>query len=87
MRVSRYALPILLRAVLLCAVSAGAPAIWSAAANAQQSGTSKPEETRAPSAAGASAESKSAPGRVPKDIVIVNPCKAAHPPSYCNVKN
>ena len=30
---------------------------------------------------------KSAPGRVPKDILVVNPCKAAHPPSYCNVRN
>jgi hypothetical protein len=79
MRVSRYALPI-----LLFAVSAGAPAIWSAAASAQHSETSKPE---APNAAGSPADSKSAPGHVPKDILIVNPCKAAHPPSYCNVRN
>ena len=78
MRVSRYAF-----VILLWAVSLGAPAIWSAAANAQE--TSKPEDTRAPG--GAAAESKSAPGRVPKDILVVNPCKAAHPPSYCNVRN
>ena len=78
MRVSRYAF-----AILLWTVSLGAPAIWSAAANAQE--TSKPEDTRAPG--GAAAESKSAPGRVPKDILVVNPCKAAHPPSYCNVRN
>ena len=78
MRVSRYAF-----VILLWTVSLGAPAIWSAAANAQE--TSKPEDTRAPG--GAAAESKSAPGRVPKDILVVNPCKAAHPPSYCNVRN
>jgi hypothetical protein len=56
--------------------------MWSTAANAQE--TSKPEDTRA---AGGGAESKSAPTRVPKDILVVNPCKAAHPPSYCNVRN
>ena len=78
MRVSRYAF-----AILLWTVSVGAPAIWPAAANAQE--TSKPEDTRA--SGGAAAESKSAPGRVPKDIPVVNPCKAAHPPSYCNVRN
>jgi hypothetical protein len=77
MRVSRYVF-----AILLCAVSAEGPAMWSAAANAQE--TSKPEDTRA---AGGGAESKSAPTRVPKDILVVNPCKAAHPPSYCNVRN
>jgi hypothetical protein len=75
MRVSRYAL-----LILLWGMSVEAPAFWSAAANAQE--TSKPEETRAPSA-----DSKSASGHVPKDILIVNPCKAAHPPSYCNAKN
>ena len=58
-------------------------AIWPAAANAQE--TSKPEDTRA--SGGAAAESKSAPGRAPKDIPVVNPCKAVHPPSYCNVRN
>ena len=78
MGVSRCAL-----AVFLCAVSAGAPAIFSAAASAQE--TAKPEEARPQG--GAAAESKSAPGRVPKDILVVNPCKAAHPPSYCNVRN
>ena len=26
-------------------------------------------------------------GRAPKDIPVVNPCKAANPPSYCNVRN
>ena len=78
MRVSRCGF-----AILLWTVSVGAPAIWPAAANAQE--TSKPEDTRAPG--GAAAESKSAPGRVPRDILVVNPCKAAHPPSYCNVRN
>jgi len=77
MRVSRYAL-----LTLLLAVSLGAPAIWLTAANAQE--TSKPEEASRPPSA---AESKSAPGRVPKDILLVNPCKAAHPPSYCNARN
>jgi hypothetical protein len=78
MRVSRYALAMLLGAVL-----AGAPAIWSAAAKAEE--TSKPEEGR--TQGGAGADSKPTTGHVPKDIIIVNPCKAAHPPSYCNVKN
>ena len=78
MRVSRYAF-----VIFLWTVSLGAPAIWSAAANAQE--TSKPEDTRA--SGGTAAESKSAPGRAPKDIPVVNPCKAAHPPSYCNVRN
>jgi len=77
MRVSRYAL------LLLWAVSVAAPAFWSVAANAQE--TSKPEDTRSSGSAGA--ESKSAPSRVPKDILVVNPCKAAHPPAYCNVRN
>jgi hypothetical protein len=77
MRVSRYALTI-----VLCATSAGALEIWSAAANAGD--TSKPE---AAGTQGNGTESKSAPGRVPKDIIIVNPCRTAHPPSYCNVKN
>lgn len=77
MRVSRYAM-----AILLFAVSAGASAIWSDAANGEE--TSKPEEARTQ---GSGTDSKSTPGRVPKDILIVNPCKAAHPPSYCNVKN
>ena len=40
MRVSRYAF-----VTFLWTVSLGAPAIWSAAANAQE--TSKPEDTRA----------------------------------------
>jgi hypothetical protein len=80
MRVSRYAL-----LLLLFAVSAGPPVIWSAAANAQQ--PTKPGESRAPSGGGTSADSKSAPNRGPKDIIVVDPCKAAHPPSYCNVKN
>ena len=78
MRVSRYAL-----LTILCAVLLGAPAIWFGAANAEE--TSKPEDTRA--SGGGAAESKSTPGRVPKDILVVNPCKAAHPPSYCNVRN
>jgi hypothetical protein len=78
MRVSRYAL-----AVLLCAASAATPAIFSATANAQE--TTKPEEARPQG--GAAAESKSPSSRVPKDILLVNPCKAAHPPSYCNVRN
>jgi hypothetical protein len=77
MRVSRFAL-----AILLGVASLGASAIWSAAANAEE--TSKPEDSRA---GGAGADSKSAPGRAPKDIPIVNPCKAAHPPSYCNGKS
>lgn len=77
MRVSRYALTI-----VLCAMSVGGLEIWSAAANAED--TSKPEAERTQ---GSGAESKSAPGRVPKDILIVNPCRTAHPPSYCNVKN
>jgi len=77
MRVSRYAL------LLLWAVSVAAPAFWSVAGNAQD--TSKPDDTRA--SGGAGAESKSAPSRVPKDILVVNPCKAAHPPAYCNVRN
>jgi hypothetical protein len=78
MRVSRYALMI-----LFCAVSAGVPAVWSGAANAED--TSKPEEGR--TQGGAGADSKPTTHHVPKDIIIVNPCKAAHPPSYCNVKN
>ena len=77
MRVSRYALTI-----ALSAVWAGGAGIWFSAANAQ--GTSKPEEAR-PQDGGA--DSKPATGHVSKDILIVNPCKAAHPPSYCNVKN
>jgi hypothetical protein len=60
-----------------------APAFLSVAAGAQE--TSKPEDARA--SGGAGAESKSAPSRVPKDILVVNPCKAAHPPAYCNVRN
>jgi hypothetical protein len=76
MRVSRFAL-----AILLGVTSLGASAIWSAAATAEE--TSKPEDSRA----GAGADIKSAPGRAPKDIPIVNPCKAAHPPSYCNGKS
>jgi hypothetical protein len=78
MRVSRYGL-----AILLYAVSAGVSAIWSGAANAEE--TPKPEEAR--TQGGAGADSKPTTGHVPKDILIVNPCKAAHPPSYCNVKN
>jgi hypothetical protein len=78
MGVSRYAF-----VIFLWTVSLGAPAIWSTAANAQE--TSKPEDTRA--SGGAAADSKSAPGRVPRDILVVNPCKAAHPPSYWNVRN
>jgi hypothetical protein len=78
MRVSRYAL-----LTLLWAMQVAAPAFLSVAAGAQE--TSKPEEARA--SGGAGAESKSAPSRVPKDILVVNPCKAAHPPAYCNVRN
>lgn len=74
MRVSRFAVTI-----LLGVASLGASAIWSVAANAEE--TSKPADSRA---GGAGADSKSAPGHVPKDIPIVNPCKAAHPPSYCD---
>ena len=76
MRVSRF-----VPAILLGVTSLGASAIWSAAATAEE--TSKPEDSRA----GAGADTKSAPGRAPKDIPIVNPCKAAHPPSYCNGKS
>ena len=78
MRVSRYAFA----DVALDGVARSAGDLVGAA-NAQE--TSKPEDTRAPG--GAAAESKSAPGRVPRDILVVNPCKAAHPPSYCNVRN
>jgi hypothetical protein len=66
MRVSRCGF-----AILLWTVSVGAPAIWPAAANAQE--TSKPEDTRA--SGGAAAESKSAPGRAPKDIPVVTPAR------------
>jgi hypothetical protein len=77
MRVSRYAFTI-----VLCAMSVGGLEIWSAPADAED--TSKPDAARTQ---GSGSESKSAPGRVPKDIIVVNPCRAAHPPSYCNAKN
>ena len=77
MCVSRYALTIVLGAVW-----AGGAAIWCPGAKAED--TSKPEEARPP---GGGTDAKSAPSRVPKDILIVNPCRTAHPPSYCNVKN
>jgi hypothetical protein len=78
MWVSRYALMI-----ALCALPAGGLAIcYPTAAAAQE--TSKPEEPRTQ---GGGTDSKLAPTRVPRDIVVVNPCRTAHPPSYCNVKN
>ena len=76
MRVSRHLFAF---AILLPVGLIGAPS----PANAQD--TSRPGDTRTPG--GNTADSKSTSGRVPKDYLIVNPCKSAHPPSYCNAKN
>ena len=47
-------------------------------------GTSTPPATGSPPPA---ADLKATLGRAPKDIPLVDPCKSAHPPSYCNVKD
>jgi hypothetical protein len=76
---------------LFCGALIAASLIHVAAAGAQQPDAPKPGD--APPKAGSPPAPASAPdlkttlGRAPKDIPLIDPCKSAHPPSYCNVKN
>jgi hypothetical protein len=70
-----------------------APLIFVAAAGAQQPDAPKRSDTPASSGDAATPAPASAPdlktklGRAPKDVPLIDPCKSAHPPSYCNVKD
>jgi hypothetical protein len=99
MSVSRYVVPMLLCAALAgtavtCASAAGAQqpdtSVQRPDVDAQRADESNPGG--APTLSGSSTpvpgpDSRSAPARPPKDIVIGNPCKAQNAPSYCNVRN
>jgi hypothetical protein len=70
-----------------------APLIFVAAAGAQQPDPPKPSDTPASSGDATPAPAPSPDlktklgGRTPKDVPLIDPCKSAHPPSYCNVKD
>jgi hypothetical protein len=75
-----------------CGALVAASLIFIAAAGAQQPDAPKPAAAppaAPPAATGAPpvADLKSTLGRAPKDILLVDPCKSAHAPSYCNVKD
>jgi len=64
--------------------------IFVASAAAQQPDAPTPTAVPPPPATGSpipAADLKATLGRAPKDIPLVDPCKSAHPPSYCNVKD
>jgi hypothetical protein len=74
---------------LFCGALAAASLIPVAGAGAQEPAAPKPggpQPTAGDSPAPAT-DLKSTLGRAPKDIPLVDPCKSAHPPSYCNVKD
>jgi len=67
-----------------------ASTIFVVSAGAQQPDAPKSTPAPPPTAAGSpipAADLKATLGRAPKDIPLVDPCKSAHPPSYCNVKD
>jgi hypothetical protein len=72
-----------------CGALAAASLIFVASTGAQQPDASRPAAPP-PAATGSpapAADLRSTLGRAPKDIPLIDPCKSAHPPSYCNVKD
>jgi hypothetical protein len=74
---------------IVCGALLAAALISISAAGAQQPEAPKPGDAP-PSAGGTpppAPDLKSTLGRAPKDIPLIDPCKSAHAPSYCNAKD
>jgi hypothetical protein len=89
MHMSERSVVRLICGVLFCGALAAASLIFVAGAEAQQpdapkTGGAPPNSGGTPAPAG---DLKSTLGRAPKDIPLIDPCKSAHPPSYCNAKD
>jgi len=74
---------------MVCGALVGASLIGIAGAGAQQPDAPKPggAPPNAGTASAPAGDLKTTLGRAPKDVPLVDPCKSAHPPSYCNVKD
>jgi hypothetical protein len=81
----RYFLRFCLSAALIVASM-----IWAVDSRAQDPNARKPDNAPPPNTGNTplpAGDLKSILARAPKDIIIVNPCKGANAPSYCNAKD